>query len=104
MEEALKQSCTAIGPELTADNVKVWIDGKPHPIMHMTQIPECNGNDMWQVQYLLQLYPVEGRLCGASHEIKLEVESVEELNGRSIRDFGQSSVGYYPFGSGEELF
>jgi len=104
MVEALKHSFTAIGPELTAENIKVWIDGKLHPVIHLTQIPEYDGNEINQVQYLFQVYPMDGRLYGASHEIKVEVESEEELNGRKIRDWGQGSVGYYPWGYYQDLF
>ena len=102
--EALKHSFTAIGPELTAENIKVWIDGKLHPVIHLTQIPEYDGNGINQVQYLLQVDPMDGRLYGASHEIKIEVESEEELNGKKIRDWGQGSVGYYPWGYYQDLF
>ena len=102
-KEALKHSFTAIGPELKPENIKVWIDGKLHPVINLTQIPEYDG-DFSQVQYLFQLYPADGRLYGASHEIKIEVESEEELNGRKIRDWGQGSVGYYPWGYYQDLF
>ncbi|MCE5249385.1 hypothetical protein LLG96_04110 [bacterium] len=104
MGEALKHSCTAIGPELTAENVKIWIDGKPHPVLSLTQIPEYDGYDLYQVMYIAQVYPADGRLYGASHEIKVEVESEEELNGKKIRDFGQGSVGFYPAGYYQDLF
>ncbi|MHB9027408.1 MAG: hypothetical protein ACYC9O_01425 [Candidatus Latescibacterota bacterium] len=103
MGDALKKSCTAIGPELKAENIKVWINGKPQTVLNLTQIPEYNGDDMHQVQYIFQVYPAE-RLFGVSHEIKVEVESEEELNGKKIRDWGQGSVGYYPLGYGLGLF
>jgi hypothetical protein len=53
---------------------------------------------MYQVQDIVQVYPAEGRLGDACQEIKVEIESEEELNGRKIRDWGQGSVGYYPLG------
>ncbi len=102
--EALTKSFTAIGPELTTENIKVWIDGKLHPVVHLSQIPEYNGNDMYQVQYIAQVYPSDGKLFGASHEIKLEVRSEEELNGQKIIDWGQGSAGYYPSGYGRAIF
>jgi hypothetical protein len=103
MGEALKKSFLAIGPELKADNIKIWIDGKPYPVAHVSQIPEYNGNDMYQVQYVVQIYP-DARLSGSIHEIKVEVESEEELNGKKFRDWGQGSAGYYPYGFEQELF
>jgi hypothetical protein len=97
MGNALKESFLAIGPELKAENIKVSINGKPQTVLNLTQIPEYNGDKMYQVQYIFQVYPTE-RLFGTSHEIKVEVESEEQLNGQKIRDWGQGSVGYYPLG------
>jgi hypothetical protein len=102
--EALKHSSTAIGPELKAENVKIWIDGKLHPTLNLTQITEYSGDDLYQVQYIAQVYPIDGRLFGVSNEIKVEVESEEELNGVKIRDWGQGSSGYYPAGYYQDLF
>ncbi len=101
--EALKKSFVAIGPELKAENIKVWIDGKPQTVLNLVQVPEYNGDNTYQVQYIFQVYPAE-RLLGAAHEVKVEVESEEELNGQKIRDWGQGSVGYYPLGYGLGLF
>lgn len=92
---ALKDSPTTIGPELKADNVKVWLDGKPVRIAQFNQIPEALGDGGWQVLYLLQIVRAPGLQRGVWHEVKLEVESQEELRGKKITDFGQGSVGYY---------
>lgn len=102
--EALVKSCTAIGPELTKDNVKIWIDGTPQTVEQLTLVPEFNGNGRYQVQYIAQVYPTGGRLFGKAFEIKIEVESDEVLNGVKIRDFGQGSTGFYPQGYGLSLF
>jgi hypothetical protein len=96
---ALKESCTAIGPELTAEDVTVLIDGKPYPVVQLTRVPEYGGDGSYQVQYLLQVYP-EHRLGGLSHEITVRVE---ELDGRKILDWGEGTVGYYPLGYGAGL-
>lgn len=93
LEQALRHSYTAIGPELKAENVKAWIDGKPYPVAQLTQMPEFDGNGIYQVLYVAQLY-LEQRLRGMCHEVKIEVESEEDLDGRKMRDWGQGSVGY----------
>ena len=99
MGDALKRSFLAIGPELKPEGIKVWINGEPQTVLNLTRMPEYNGDDMYQVQYVFQVYPSE-KLFGTSHEIKVEVESEEELNGQKVRDWGQGSVGYYPLGYG----
>jgi hypothetical protein len=96
MSEALKNSFTAIGPELKADNVKAWVDGKACPVSQLNMLPEFDGNGSYQVLYLAQLYLGGPLKPGESHEIKIEVESEEELRGQKIKDWGQGSVGYYP--------
>ena len=94
METAMKASPTVIGPELKAEEVRVWLDGKEQKIVQFNMIPEyCR--DFWQVQYLLQFYPDHYPICGVWHEIKLEVQSREKLHGEEILDFGQGSVGFY---------
>ena len=94
MGQALRRSPTAIGPELKASDVKVWLDGKLYPVIQMNQIPEWNGDGMWQVQYMLQIMPDHRARKFVWHEIKLEVESQEEFKGKKITDFGQGSVGF----------
>jgi hypothetical protein len=96
MSEALKHSFTAIGPELKAENIKAWVDGKAYPVVQLTQLPEFNGQDRYQVLYLVQLFLDRPLSLGEPHEIKIEVESEEELNGQKVRDWGQGSVGYFP--------
>ena len=92
---AMKASPTAIGPELKADQVKVWFDGKPLPILQFNQIPEASSDGCWQVLYILQVIPDTSYLYKSlRHEIRLEVESQEELRGKKIVDFGEGSVGY----------
>lgn len=94
MHEAMKRSATAIGPELKAGDVRVWLDGKPCPIVQFNQIPEFNGGGLWQVQYLLQIMPESRVKRFVWHEIKLEVQSREKLRGKAIIDFGEGSVGF----------
>lgn len=94
LQEALKHSPTAIGPELKPSNIKVWLDGKLLPIAQLNQIPEASEGGEWQVDYLVQcLLPTGERpKPGVWHRVKLEVMSEEELRGQSVTDFGQGSV------------
>jgi len=94
---AMKASPTAIGPELKADQVKVWLDGKPLPIVQFNQIPEASSDGSWQVLYMLQVIPDSPFINIVRHEIRLEVESQEELRGKRILDFGEGSVGFSLF-------
>jgi hypothetical protein len=94
MQEALTHSPTAIGPELKAGDIRVWLDGKPYPVVQLNQIPEFDGQGAWQVQYLVQIMPEAKVSRFVWHEIKLEVESHEELRGKKITDFGEGSVGF----------
>ena len=93
MVEASKNSATVLGPELKAEDVKVWFDGAPLTVAQMNQISEYDGNGYWQVNYLLQC-PLDSSLKVPNlwHHIKIEAESRETLRGNSITDFGQSSV------------
>lgn len=88
------QSPTVIGPELEAQDVKVWLNDKEQKVVQFNQIPEYDG-EIWQVQYLLQIFPDEKPARGVWHEIKVEVRSKEKLDGEEIVDFGQGSVGFY---------
>ena len=90
---AMKASPTAIGPELKPDQVKVWLDGKSLPIVQFNQIPEASSDGSWQVLYMLQVIPDSPFNNILRHEIRLEVESQEELRGKRIVDFGEGSVG-----------
>jgi len=94
MVAAMKQTPTAIGPELQAADVAVWMNGVPQKIAQFNRIPEYDG-DFWQVQYLLQFFPEQRLPFGVWQEIKLEVRSKENLGGKEILDFGQGSVGFY---------
>jgi hypothetical protein len=94
MIEAMKLGPTAIGPELQAADVTVWLNGVRQKIAQFDRIPEYDG-DYWQVQYLLQLLPQPRVAFGMWHEIKLEVRSKESLRGSEIVDFGQGSVGLW---------
>jgi len=91
---AMKLSPTAIGPELKAEQVKVWVDGKPLPVLQFNQIPEVSSDGAWQVLYLLQVIPESSVYTSIRHEVRLEVESQEELRGKRIVDFGEGSVGF----------
>ncbi|MGD0322876.1 MAG: hypothetical protein ABSD45_03970 [Terriglobia bacterium] len=97
LQAALKDSPTVIGPELRAENVKVWFDGQPLPILRFDMIPEAQGDGTWQVDYILQVAPHVDRehSRGVWHEIKLEVSSQEELRGTKITDWGEGSVGFF---------
>jgi hypothetical protein len=94
MMAAMKESPTAIGPELEAKDISVWLDGEQQTIVQFNKVPEYDGG-VWQVQYLLQVYPVRRPQPFVWHEIKLEVHSKETLRGDEIVDFGQGSVGFY---------
>jgi len=94
MVEAMKQTPTAIGPELEATDVAVWMNGVPQKIAQFNQIPEYDG-EFWQVQYLLQFLPEQQLPYGVWQEIRIEVRSKEKLRGKEIVDFGQGSVGFY---------
>jgi hypothetical protein len=95
LQAGLRVSPTALGPELKAENVKVWLDGKPQPILQFNQIPEAEGDGSWQVQYLVQI-PTDPRpKRGVRHEVKLAVESQEELRGQKFVDFGEGTAGFY---------
>lgn len=94
LEAAMKKSPTVIGPELTAKNVRVWLNGKEEKIVQFNQIPEYDGGH-WQVQYLLQIFPNNKPPRGIWHEIKVETVSKEYLYGEAVIDFGQGSVGFY---------
>jgi hypothetical protein len=96
LESALveSQSPTVIGPELNADDVRVWLDGKEEKIVRFDMIPEYDGG-FWQVQYILQISPDPRPARGSWHEIKIEVRSKEQLHGKEVIDFGEGSVGYF---------
>lgn len=93
-EQAMRSSATVIGPELTAEDVTVWLNGEPQTIRQFDRIPEYDG-EIWQVQYLVQIYPTPRPERGVWHEIKVQVESRERLHGREVLDFGEGSVGFY---------
>ena len=82
-------------PELKADQVKVRLDGKPLPILQFNQIPEAVSKDGRLALYLLQVSPDSPIARGVWHEVKLEVESQEELRGKRFVDFGEGSVGFF---------
>lgn len=92
-EEAMRSSATVIGPELSPENVTVWLNGEPQTIRQFDRIPEYDG-EIWQVQYLVQIYPTPRPERGVWHEIKVQVESRERLHGREVLDFGEGSVGF----------
>jgi hypothetical protein len=96
MMVALRDSPTAIGPELAAADVRVWLNGNEEPIVRFDRIPEYDG-DFWQVQYVLQIFPKVRPPRGVWHEIKVEVRSKEQVRGRDVIDFGQGSVGFQRF-------
>lgn len=89
---AMRRSPTAIGPELMPEDIAVWYDGERREIVRLDQIPEYCGDD-WQVQYLLQFAVDKKPPRGVWKEIRVEVQSAEELHGQKMIDFGQGSVG-----------
>jgi len=93
---AMKDSPTVIGPELEAADVKVWLNGNEERIVRFDRIPEYDG-DFWQVQYVLQIFPKVRPPRGVWHEIRVEVRSKEQAQGRDVIDFGQGSVGFQRF-------
>ena len=93
MTAAMKDKPTVIGPELEANDVKVWLNGKEERIVQFNRIPEYDG-EFWQVQYLLQIFPTPRPARGVWHEIRVEVRSGEKLRGKEVVDFGQGSVGF----------
>jgi hypothetical protein len=95
MLEAMRKSPTVIGPVLTADQVRVWLDGNEHEIAQISQVPEASSNGIWQVQYLLQITPEERPLRGVWHEVRVEVETAESLSGKKVADYCEGSVGLF---------
>ena len=92
--QEMRNSPIAIGPELSSDDIQIWLNGKEEQVVQVNQIPEYDG-DIWQVQYVVQIHPEMKPERGVLHEIKVEVRSSEKLHGEKIIDFGQGSVGFY---------
>ena len=95
MVEAMTKTPTSIGPELKAENVKVWIDGVPQRPARIDLIPEASADGHWQVEYLVQITPQEKPERGVRHEVRVEVESSETLRGAAFVDYGQGSTTYF---------
>lgn len=95
MSAAMKKTPTAIGPELKAENVKVWLDGVPQPVARVDLIPEANADGFWQVEYLVQITPKTKPERGVRHEVRVEVESNETLRGAQFVDYGQGSTTFF---------
>jgi hypothetical protein len=93
---AMKDSPTVLAPELKAEDVSVWLNGRPEKIVRFDMIPEYDGG-FWQAQYILQIFPEPRPERGVWHEIKVEVRSKEIFRGREVVDFGQGSVGFYRY-------
>ena len=91
---AMRHSPTVIGPELKAGDVRVWFDGEEREIEQFDAIPEYSP-DIWQIQYLLQIYLDPQPARGVWHEVRVEVRSRETLRGEEIVDFGQGSIGFF---------
>jgi hypothetical protein len=92
--EAMKQSSTAIAPVLAAGDIKAWFNGESVPVVQVTHVPEYDGGGVWQSQYVVQLSLPAGVAVHPWNEVRIEVESTEELNGKKIVDWGQGSVGF----------
>jgi hypothetical protein len=94
--EALKSDPFAIAPRLKAEDVKIWVNGHPLPVIRLDQIPEYDGQGVWQTQVIVQVDPAREVKISSRNEIKVEVESRDTLHAETITDFGQGSVGYFP--------
>jgi hypothetical protein len=94
MAAALKESPTALAPELTAEDVKVWLNGQEQKVRQLDMLPECDG-DYWQAYYIVQIYTGRRVERGVWHELKVEVRSTEKLGDEERVDFGQGSVGFF---------
>jgi len=93
--EHLKLTPMAIAPELARENVKVWLDGVAYPVSDLSRVVETSGRGVHQTLYILQLIPPQRPARGVHHEVVVEVESRDVLNGELVTDFGQGSVGLY---------
>ena len=94
--ETLTKDPCAIAPELSRSDVKVWMDDVAYPIASLDRVTEMSGSAVNQVQYILQFVPPRKPIRGVAHEIRVEVLSTHTVDGKTVTDFGQSSVGLYP--------
>ncbi len=93
--EHLKRDPMAIAPDLRKKDVKVWLDGEPQTVSDLNRLVETQFQGYNQTQYILQITSGKPLKRGFHHEVKVEVESSDVLNGKLITDFGQGSVGLF---------
>lgn len=93
--EHLKENPMAIAPELSKEHVKVRLNGVAYPVSDLSRVVETSGQGINQILYILQFIPPQRPERGVRHEVVVEVESRDVLNGQLIKDFGQGSVGLY---------
>jgi hypothetical protein len=89
----LKLDPMAMAPRLTREGTKVWLDGVPCETADLTPFVEREPHGYNQTLYLLQFHPPKGLARGMAHEVKVEVESQDVLDGRLYTDFGQGTCG-----------
>jgi len=94
MIEATKKSPTVVGPELTAQNVKLWLNDAPLDMLSLTPVIEHDAGGILQINYLAQcMLPKDFQSrFGERSRIRIEVLSREMLHGKTYEDFGQSSI------------
>ena len=93
--EHLRLDPMAIAPDLKREAVKVWLDGAPQAVSDLSRVVETNCQGINQTLYILQFTPKTRPARGVRHEVKLEVQSRDVLQGKLVEDFGQGSVGLY---------
>jgi hypothetical protein len=83
----------SLAPNLALAGVKVWLDGQAQTPADLARIRECGPGGADQSLYILQFRPSFPLTRGTRHEVKVEVESQDVLNGKLITDSGQGSAG-----------
>lgn len=87
----LKVDPMALAPRLAKEATKVWLDGVPCETADLAPFVEREPHGFNQTLYLLQFHPPKGLARGVAHEVKVEVESQDVLDGKLCTDFGQGS-------------
>lgn len=89
----MKLDPMSLAPNLSMAGVKIWLDGQPQTPADLARIRECGPDGGDQSLYVLQFRPRTPVTRGVHHEVKVEVESQDVLNGSLVTDFGQGSAG-----------
>ena len=93
LKEHLKIDPMAIAPDIPKAKAHVWLDGVAYPVSDLSRVVETDQGGVNQTLYILQFLPDQRPSRGVRHEVKVEVESQDVLDGRLISDFGQGSAG-----------